>query len=1226
MTLLSVTAVEASANLHFWADSSHTKDITDISGTGGNTWTFTCTGQNFIDWGVVNNGYVYFLPYIGDNGDHYCKLGSYSAYENSGDYKDFNSDNSGNAGLHLPTDYASKTFTFYLSNYSKSDDGKYYIRVTISWVDGASNIQLKSTLDSWQGTASDSYSNSEYSWEWDSSDLAGRSNNERLEFFLFDPGSSTSYGAGASEQDMTSYNDWFSCTSSNTTKFYITHAVGYKYTIKAKNDNGTWKVKVEKQSIPTLKSTLDNFAGTAPESESNGVYTWTWSLSDLASVNNNTKLKFYLTQGSTDWGSSSSSGTDLTNSSSWNDCQTISSTDYDFYVTHTLGIKYTISAQYVSGEWQIKVEKITPPIQLKSTVDDWNGKNPDGESDGVYSWTWTRKQLEDAGYTNGQSLEFKLFDSGTWYGAEGAHDTKYNLDQKKEGEYYVIPTSNNKANFYVEYIRGASYTIKAKQVNSQWNILIEASYPTYYWVSPEVTNNQKLSYFKMVPSRNRNQDGGNGKISGKYFTFTIKDDDLKKWSDVDVSSLNDGDDIRWYIVRDDNAYWYRPTASTHHTGHGNPYQLTAANDGKDLTGDFYTYNYTNIGTSENRDTYFSFDKGAEKSYTFVLNSSPSSSSNSTGNVYVDSPIISGDTSKEYYLVGNFTNATGSVSIDISPESGQVDNWRKLMTKNVYTHTNPDNSEVTDSIVYVVDVTKPTQGWGDLYVDISPTDNSGSDEEMWGNVYRPLMNLFNNLDGRALVGGLTKVGNTKWEYPTGKWNTGYQSINPAPSEFYSSYTFRFNATTMTYNLKFHTSLYLIGPAVSESSSTDGSWEIGTSAIRLQATQDEKHFRNKVYLRKGQPFRFVVKEDNAPNPDFAKNFGEDSFAPTWATGDNAAAYPHYAGTDTQYRNYLSYNSGSGTRTENGSDIIFDLPDGYYTINFYDYGENSYYTIEREAELRDFKNVHYTSGSTNEDRNIIGRGDYQFFRVWSDYIAWNKPDDVDVFVVTEFTKTGNRAATITLTKQEDIKYIPANTGVILAMKTDENSLKGGMYYKTAENTTAYNNAWMQMTPYEKPDATVTDKGVLTPLYEAKNLQRYNSVTQKYNYLFGFYRANKVNSTYSGPNNDFYLGFWLTTGVGSTYANSAFLQIDKDVAEALGLGASYNATPNATGAPAFLLSFEDDEDPTVTGIVDVDKDVTSPTYKAVNDNWYTIQGVRIDAPTTKGIYIHGGKKVIVR
>ena len=323
-----------------------------------------------------------------------------------------------------------------------------------------------------------------------------------------------------------------------------------------------------------------------------------------------------------------------------------------------------------------------------------------------------------------------------------------------------------------------------------------------------------------------------------------------------------------------------------------------------------------------------------------------------------------------------------------------------------------------------------------------------------------------------------------------------------------------------------------------------------------------------------------------------------------------------------------------------MIFDLADGEYVINFYNYA-SPYYTIERESELRDFNDVVYKGTA----RNILGRGEtngdftnaYKFFRVWSDYIAWYKPDDVDVFVVSDFTPSGNHAATVTLTKQ-GVKYIPANTGVILAMKTDKNSLKGGMRYaqipsSQLSNNTAYNNAWMQMTPYVEPgENTITlptgKESLLLPLYESRTLDRYEtSNNNEYaNYLFGFYRANKVVANYSGNNEDFLLGFWQTTGSGTTYANSAFLQITRSDADALGVGASYTVSENGQHAPAFMLSFEDPIDPTVTGIVDVDKDVTSPTYKAVNDNWYTIEGVRISAPTTKGIYIHGGKKVIVR
>lgn len=52
----------------------------------------------------------------------------------------------------------------------------------------------------------------------------------------------------------------------------------------------------------------------------------------------------------------------------------------------------------------------------------------------------------------------------------------------------------------------------------------------YYWVSPQITNGEMWPAFKMVASRNRfwsgNQVIGDGLISTKYYTFTIKDDDL----------------------------------------------------------------------------------------------------------------------------------------------------------------------------------------------------------------------------------------------------------------------------------------------------------------------------------------------------------------------------------------------------------------------------------------------------------------------------------------------------------------------------------------------------------------------------------------------------------------------------------------------------------------------------------------------------------------------------
>lgn len=78
----------------------------------------------------------------------------------------------------------------------------------------------------------------------------------------------------------------------------------------------------------------------------------------------------------------------------------------------------------------------------------------------------------------------------------------------------------------------------------------------YYWVSPQVTNNQKQPYFKLVPSRNRWRNGGDGQISSKYYTFTIQDEFIKQFngSDMPVNTQ-----IQWYIVRDDGKVFYRPT-------------------------------------------------------------------------------------------------------------------------------------------------------------------------------------------------------------------------------------------------------------------------------------------------------------------------------------------------------------------------------------------------------------------------------------------------------------------------------------------------------------------------------------------------------------------------------------------------------------------------------------------------------------------------------------------
>ena len=178
-------------------------------------------------------------------------------------------------------------------------------------------------------------------------------------------------------------------------------------------------------------------------------------------------------------------------------------------------------------------------------------------------------------------------------------------------------------------------------------------------------------------------------------------------------------------------------------------------------------------TDTNRSGSFSFSKGSAKAYTFNLNAEK-------GHVFFNYT-TAGATDTDYYLIGNFTSAKGAVDIPIGDTSHPMTKW---YYKDKVATLSPPVEGAADSIVYKVDVVKPAEGWGDLYIDINPSGNTD-----WNQAIRPLINLGNNLDGRALHGGLVV-------------NNSDQSLNPETSANYLGYTFSFNATTFTYQLEFH----------------------------------------------------------------------------------------------------------------------------------------------------------------------------------------------------------------------------------------------------------------------------------------------------------------------------------------------------------------------------------------------------------------------------------------
>jgi hypothetical protein len=318
---------------------------------------------------------------------------------------------------------------------------------------------------------------------------------------------------------------------------------------------------------------------------------------------------------------------------------------------------------------------------------------------------------------------------------------------------------------------------------------------------------------------------------------------------------------------------------------------------------------------------------------------------------------------------------------------------------------------------------------------------------------------------------------------------------------------------------------------------------------------------------------------------------------------------------------------------NDIIWNRPKGTWVVRLYFYtysldGVNPktdyYYTISesKELELRDFDDVVYKS--LDNKRNILLRGNYKYFRTWSSPKAWKISKDVDIFVVDGMNKNDDGTVSFSLkpiSADANDNVIPSNTGVILATKKTAKDIEGGAVLRERASLTTYNTLVIPMEEYGSTTATTDYDGInkLEPLLEAQVVPTKKG--NKYNYLFGFYRANKVSNKPSEAN-DFLLGFWISNGTGAFYSNSAYLPIDEATAAKMNLGVSYNDF-DATGAkkcPALLFDFAN-----VGGTTGINEVVNQST-KLNDGKYYTLSGQQVEKPTAGGIYIHNGRKFVVK
>lgn len=432
----------------------------------------------------------------------------------------------------------------------------------------------------------------------------------------------------------------------------------------------------------------------------------------------------------------------------------------------------------------------------------------------------------------------------------------------------------------------------------------------------------------------------------------------------------------------------------------------------------------------------------------------------------------------------------------------------------------------------------------------------------------------------------------------------------------------------------TSVSLVGDAIPGTVKTDGTWDYASTAADMTYDETEKCYKVTIVTTVDdgkKTFRFVGNHDQKINwyEDSKTEASMKAKTPYNGNGDGHAATPY----DPNKVNYTQ----DGANSEEDWNIIWNRPAGRWTVRlfFYTYSDGNdpvtdyYYTISenKELELRDFEDVVYKS--LDNKRVILNRGDYKYFRTWSSDKAWKISKDVDIFVV-DGMKEEQGVVTFSLKKISADKtdnVIPANTGVILATKKTADQIEGGAVVRERASLTSYNTMVIPMEEYNPNEASADYKetNLLKPLITAQVVPTVEDTGKgkTYNYLFGFYHANKGMGVETYNANEFLLGFWISNGTGKFYSNSACLPIAEADAKNMKLGVSYNDFDPNTGeknVPAVFFDFANADG--TTGI----DEVVNTTVKNNDGKYYTLSGQQVEKPTAGGIYIHNGKKFVVR
>lgn len=437
----------------------------------------------------------------------------------------------------------------------------------------------------------------------------------------------------------------------------------------------------------------------------------------------------------------------------------------------------------------------------------------------------------------------------------------------------------------------------------------------------------------------------------------------------------------------------------------------------------------------------------------------------------------------------------------------------------------------------------------------------------------------------------------------------------------------NPTTVDYPNK----IALVGTAIPGTTNADGTWNWASTAADMTFDENERCYYVTVETTEDnqhKAFRFVG--DRTQQNNWHEDTETEEAKKAGCEHQNTTGHKCTVGDP----NFVNYTYNGTTENANAErDIMWNRPAGAHTVKFY--------IVPDENGNTTFK---YTITSNTDRKYPFTLLTGKFVRTFSSHQPMNIVNNkVKAYVAYKYEKPGqdeisNEYSCGKLYLRQ-IDYIPADMGVMLVgeVPTDKTYSDGdvinySLRQRTEDVATDLTQIWTRKVEY----AGQGWNNYFVANVEAKQMGNADAKYEHRYFGLGAFHETQYYHDNPGTTIDDYLGFFRLKKKTSCGANKAYLSLPANTTVDNGAGATYgycdyngqfigydDTKDGQSSAQARMMMIFDD-DPIWGGTTGIESTVTTERDNG-DDAYYTLQGMRVQNPT-KGLYIHKGKKIIIK